>query len=78
MYLLHRLADKTEKATKDQLDWVRDRFHYTLDKINGDLSDFQATHVDDSQWISIGYTGPISVTHADWVLRDRGIPVPGE
>ncbi len=70
--------DWINSLSKDQLDWVRDRFHYTLDKIDGDLSDFQATHVDDSQWISIGYTGPISATHADWVLRDRGIPVPGE
>jgi len=78
--------DWMNSLDKSDLDFARDRFHHTLDDIDGDLSEFAATHEDDQSRINqferrarrgVTVRGtPISVATADWILDARNITLP--
>lgn len=74
--------DWINSLDKDQLDYVRDRFHHMLDRNDGSLNDFNQTSENDAATIRrfenprLRHYVPISAATADWILESRGIPRP--
>ena len=70
---------------KEQLDFVRDRLHHTLDKYDGDVERFAATADEDGYVTSVIESSPnpplyaltpLSAASADAILEAEGIPLP--
>jgi len=73
--------DWVNSLDKDQIDYVRDRFHHYLDDTGGSLENFNESNESDADIINIYESTPIqreptSAAVADWILEQRDIPRP--